>query len=124
MSQIRSGPAVIVDTGVATTFAGHGLTLVLEPDGDLLEVDLAFVSTPDGEAAVASEETPRGWRLVCANFDAADGRGSAEPVLLGEIGEHLWFLHFRVARFGRTADRTVWWTVYRVPKASVGWTPT
>jgi hypothetical protein len=45
-------------------------------------------------------------------------------MLLGEIGADLFFLHFRVSRFGRSDDRTVFYTLYRVVKTDVGWTPT
>jgi hypothetical protein len=119
--QIRSGPAAIVDSGVVTTFAGHGLDLVLDVGEDHLRIELRFASTADGEPAVASVETADGYRLDCANFDDASPRGSAEPVLLGEIGSDLWFFHFRAARHGRSADRTVWWTLYRAAKVDVGW---
>ena len=121
--QVRSGPATVVASGVATTFLGHGLSLALELADDHLAIDLEFRSEGTGTPAVAAEETPRGYRIVCVDFDSEEPRGSAEPVLLGELGDDLWFFHFRAARHGRSPDRTVSWTVFRVRKTDVGWTP-
>ncbi len=123
MSQIRSGPASVVDSGVVTTFAGHGLELTVALAGDHLVIELVFESDGTGAPGVSSAETDRGYRIVCTNFDDAAGRGSAEPVLLGEIDQDLFFFHFRVARYGRSADHTVFYTLFRTAKQDVGWTP-
>lgn len=123
MAQIRSGPATVVDSGVVTTFGGHGLELLVAPGDDWLAIELSFRSDATGLPSVASQPTPRGYHLTCTNFDDDAGRGSAEPVLLGELDDDLYFLHFRSARHGRSDDRTVWFTVYRVRKADVGWQP-
>ena len=120
--RIRSGPAWVVDSGVVTTFGGHGLLLAVALPEDNLAVELEFSSDGSGVAAVHSMETDVGYRLRCVNFDDTSGRGSAEPVLLGALGEDLVFLHFRVQLFGRSTDRTVFYTVYRVRKDEVGWT--
>jgi hypothetical protein len=115
---------VVVDAGLVTTFAGHPLTLGMVFDGYDLVVELRFVTDPavDG-VAVRTSGRPDGWAVECVNFDDASGRGSAEPVLLGELADSLVFLHFRAFRYGRTADHTVHYTVFRVAKPDVGWTP-
>lgn len=125
MSSIASsGPARIVAAGQVTTFAGHGLLLEVDV-GIPLEVELIFATDAarDGLAVeLVPTPPPRiAWRLV--NFDGADGRGSADPVLVAEVADDLVFLHFRVFRFGRTADRTVHYTLYLVAKAAIGWVP-
>lgn len=120
----RSGPAQVLAHGEVTTFLGHPLTLDLQLDTGVLAVDLAFVSDEATEGLrVDTHETERGLAFTLVNFDQADGRGSARPVLLGELGDDLLFFHFRVFRFGATHDHTVHYTFYRVTKAEVGWTP-
>lgn len=120
---IRSGPARVLWSGQATTFGGAPLTLALAQPEAELSVELRFEGDGSGAPRVDSEAVPGGWRLTCAHFDDASGRGSALPVLLAEIGEDLVFLHFRVQRFGASVDRTVHFTFYRCGKAEVGWTP-
>jgi hypothetical protein len=122
---VSSGPARVIGAGVATTFGGHPLVLEVPLDGESLVVELAFVT--DAASQVASVEPAmleRGYRLRCTNFDG--GRGTAEPVLLGEAGsagEDLVFLHFFAHRYGKALDTTVQFTLYRVAKPAVGWVP-
>ena len=120
---IESGPAQVIEGGVVTTFGGNNLVLVLELPEDNLVVELCFDRDASGEPAVHTHETEVGWRLSCVNFDDPAGRGSALPVLLGELGDDLVFLHFRVFRYGSTPDRTVHYTFFRAAKARVGWSP-
>lgn len=119
--RIESGPARVVFSGQASTFGGNELTLILELPEDDLAVRLAFDQTPDGEPRVETTATNTGWLLTCTNLDAPDGRGSADPVLLGEVADDLLFLHFRVFRPADTADRVVWFTFFRARKGAVGW---
>ncbi|MEZ4239074.1 MAG: hypothetical protein R3F59_23565 [Myxococcota bacterium] len=122
--EVRSGPARIVGSGVATTFGGAPLVLVAALDGQPLEVELAFREQAGGEPSVGSEAIAGGYRLDCVNF--ADGKGTAEPVLVGQAGplaEDLVFLHFHAFRHGASPETTVHWTLYRVAKAEVGWQP-
>lgn len=125
---VTSGPAQVIATGSASTFGGHPLVVQLSAaelgaaDGPGVAIELAFATDPGlGDVAVSSERTELGWRLRCTNFDDASGRGSAEPVLVGEVGERLVFAHFNVLRFGRGMDRTVLYCFYSVSKAEVGW---
>ena len=121
---IQSGPARVVETGIATTFGGHPLLMVLELGDDNLVVELQFSTDPSlFEAAVHADSTDVGYVIRCVNFDDDSGRGSATPVLLGELDEDLVFLHFRAFRFGNSPDHTVHYTFYRVSKQRVGWTP-
>ena len=84
---IQSGAAWVLDSGQVTTFGGNALHLVLELDEDNLVVELRFDQDPAATGAeVRSEETPTGWAFRCVNFEPLAGRGSAWPVLLGEIG--------------------------------------
>lgn len=120
----QSGPARVVGRGTVTTFWGHPLRLAVALDGTEVAVHLRFRSDPDLEdVSVESGWGDRGLELDLVNFDRDDGRGSAEPVLVAELGEDLVFFHFRVFRYGRTPDHTVHYTFYRVAKAAVGWQP-
>lgn len=122
---IQSGPARVVDSGVATTFGGHPLVLVLELGEDNLVVELRFTTDPTSlEASVHADSTDVGYVIRCVNFNDGSGRGSATPVLLGELDEDLVFMHFRAFRHGNSPDHTVHYTFYRVRKERVGWTPT
>lgn len=111
----RSGPAQVISAGSITTFEGNGLALeVRQPEGQL-RLELSFRTDPAVEdVAVDSTFGDAGVSLVLTNFDKADGRGSARPVLLGVLGPDALYFHFRVHRYGRTPDRTIHYTVYRV----------
>lgn len=119
--QIRSGPARVIAAGEITAFGGHPLRFDLDHHGATIAVELVF-EEGDG-AAVVSEPLPDGYRFRLRGFEGADGRGSAVPVLLGELGHELIFFHFRVFRWGRTEDRTAHYTFYAVEQSAVGWTP-
>ena len=123
-TQITSGPAEVLDNGEVTTFGGHGLTLAFEWESHPVIVELTFGSDPDVDgAAVTSEQRSDGWHLHCVNFDPVDGRdqgrGSSVPILLSGFEKDAFYLHFRVFLWGRTRDRTVHYTFYRVPGAIV-----
>ena len=120
---LTSGPARILSSGTATTFLGQSLSVSFQLiDDSWSRIDFACLQEdPPGEPEVESEARPWGITLTLHDFDG--GRGSAVPVLLGEDGDDLYFLHFRVFRYGRTADHTVHWTVYTVSKQEVNWTP-
>ncbi|MCB9683637.1 MAG: hypothetical protein H6735_01190 [Alphaproteobacteria bacterium] len=120
--KVESGAARVVASGVVTTFGGNDLSIDLDLGADRVRVELVFTST-GGEPSVRTEDLPKGYRLCCDNFDDPYGRGSAEPVLLGALGDDLIFLHFRVQLFGRSVDRTVTYTFYRAKKADLGWVP-
>lgn len=121
---IESGPARVLACGSATCFMGRDLVLRISEPVDLV-VEFAFTSRPElTDVAIDVTTFANHVRFTCANFDQPDGRGSAEPVLLGEAGHRLVFLHFRIFRYGRTDDRTVHYTLYSVDKSDVGWTPT
>ncbi|MEZ4318268.1 MAG: hypothetical protein R3F61_12230 [Myxococcota bacterium] len=120
---VASGPARIIDGGMVTCFMGNDLTITLTQPVDLV-LEFAFETNdaqPDVAVNVATFENR--MRLTCVNFDKDDGRGSAEPVFIGESGPLIVFMHFRVFRFGRTDDRTVHYTLYSVLKDDVGWSP-
>ena len=124
LHELTSGPAEVLSTGSVTTFAGHPLRLGLTIDGSDWFLELCFEDDPSVEQMTAQTSIlDGGVRIRCVNFDDLAGRGSATPVLLGEVGSHLLFLHFRVFRYGSSVDRTVHYTVYRVDKAAVDWTP-
>lgn len=120
---IHSGPARILGSGAATAFMAHPLRFQVGPPFELT-IELRFRTDPSvPDVAVETETDALHVVLHCVNFDQADGRGSAVPVLLGEVDQLLLFLHFRVFRYGRTDDRTVHYTFYAVAKDSVNWTP-
>ena len=87
-------------------------------------VEMVFEDDDDHpELAVRTEPLAAGIRLRLLNFRDASGRGSADPVLLGDMGPHLLFLHFRAFRHGNSRDHTVHYTFYRATKQSLGWRP-
>ena len=120
---IRSGAARVVASGTVTTFGGQPLVFDL-PAPENMRIELRFRTdeTVPG-VAVDSEALPEGYVFELVNFDDTQGRGSARPVLIGERGDDLVFLHFRVMRFGLTEDRTVFYTFFRTNKGAVGWRP-
>ena len=115
--KVRSGPARVIDGGMVATFHGHDLELALPLGEQSVGVHWAF-REDEGGPRVVSTASGSVFRLECWNLD---GRGSAEPVLLGEAGDQLLFLNFQLLRFGTSVDRFVAWTAYAVPKADVGW---
>jgi hypothetical protein len=119
---LRSGPADVLHAGTVSSFFGHPLAWTLALAEGAVEVRLSFADDPTTDGpAVRSEALPHGYALTCLNFDDSPGRGSAEPVLLGEVGSDLLFFHFHVSRHGRSTDRTVHYSFYRAPKDQLGW---
>lgn len=117
---VRSGPATVIAQGEATTFDGNGLRLALRVDEVAIALEFDFQSDPSVKGVrVDTVELAQGYRLTCVNFDRADGRGSAIPVLLAEVGEDLIWVHFRVFRWGVTEDRTVHYSFYRVGREQI-----
>lgn len=120
---INSGPAKVVDSGSTTTFMGHPLTLrVALDERRYYEIEFRFtdVEEPPGPTA-ETEISGSGIVIELRNFHDVAGRGSGQPVLLGEQGELLYFLHFRVWHSGRTADPMVHYTVFSATKEAIGW---
>ncbi|MCO4744977.1 MAG: hypothetical protein KC912_09330 [Proteobacteria bacterium] len=78
-------------------------------------VGLRFV-TDEGELRVDPAWVEDRFELTLYNFDAADGRGSAEPVRLTERGDRVLWLHFRTFKFGNTIDHTVHYCIYATPR--------
>jgi hypothetical protein len=121
---VTSGPARVVTSGQVTTFLGHGLQVVTSLAAGAYTVDFVLRDDPDvAGPAVASRVEPWGIALELVNFRDVAGRGSSEPVLLGEASEKLYFLHFRVWRVGRTPDATIHYTVFEASAEDVGWRP-
>jgi len=119
---ISSGPARVLDTGSVTAFRGHPLTLQTTLSDVVFGVTFTFASDASvADVAVEPSTSGHDLTLRCVNFDSAEGRGSSEPVLLGECGPDLLFFHFRVFKYGRTHDRTVAYTFYAVDKETIGW---
>ena len=112
--RVSSGPARVVANGIATTFLGHPLRLELEAGA---VVTLVFSVDEDDPALRATTEwTDDGARLHLVNFEGTDGRGSREPVLLGEVDDESLLLHFRVFRWGTSPDHTVHYTFFALPR--------
>jgi hypothetical protein len=65
---------------------------------------------------------PEGCVLTLQGFEDDQGRGSAQPILLGALAADLLFLHVRSFRHGASADHTLHYTLFRVAAADVGWT--
>lgn len=114
----RSGAALIVASGLTTTYFGEPLVLGVEEEGWAAAVVMIFRSDPENPAlSLQTYQDPGGahyFELV--NFDMAQGKGTSVPALLGEAGEGWLWLHFRVFRYGQTPDYTVHYTFF--------WTPT
>ena len=122
--RVASGPALVLGSGTVTAFFGHPIHLEIPLDEAVYRLHFFFSGDPavDGPT-VQTAEIENGLAIQLVNFDGPEGRGSAVPVLLGELGDDLLFLHFRVFRYGKTEDRTVHYTVYRCRKADVAWQP-
>jgi hypothetical protein len=121
--RIHSGHAEVVDHGTVTSCWGGSLLLEIEISEARSVVELVFDDSGEGEPTIETEFVDSGLRLHCRHFGSEPGRGSAEPVLLGELEDSLLLFHFRVFRYGKTTDRTVIYTFYRVNKADVNWKP-
>ena len=121
---MRSGPARVVASGMATTFWGYDLTFQVDEGEVPFTITLAWVADPEVDQLQVRTAWPSGGlRFELVNFEGAEGRGTAEPVLLTEVGDEVIFLHFRVFRYGRTQDWTVHYTFYAASKGDVGWQP-
>ena len=112
-----SGPARVVSSGEATTFFGSPLLLAVELDEGPLTVEWVFEESDDG--TVHLEPITGGQRLRCRGIDDTPGKGTSDPVPLETRGDDTLMLHFRSTRWGRSADRTVHWTIFRVPTAAL-----
>lgn len=128
---VTSGPARIITSGMLTSFAGHPVTFTIEEPIELI-LEMVFETDPehDGLNVDVTRQRHGGTelgpgrellRMRCVNFESDDGRGSSEPVLLGESGDDLVFFHFRVFRFGDTVDHTLHYTLYIAAKDDLGW---
>jgi hypothetical protein len=122
--RIRSGPSEVLTSGYVTAFHGHSLSFEVILNGAIFGLVLEFEADPTTtDPGVRTAVHGSTLTVTCVNFDGAEGRGSSQPVLMGEAGDDLLFLHFRVFRFGRTEDRSVHYTFYRVTKSSIHWQP-
>jgi len=109
---VFSGPAQVVSSGEATTFFGQPLLVTVPMDEGPFVLEWQF---DDGEVAeVTTEPIPNGLRFVCRGLDGTAGKGTSEPVIVGERGSDYVMVHFRSTRWGASVDRTVHWSVYRV----------
>ena len=111
----RSGPASIVASGQITTFAGHPLELTLVVDNDLeYLIEWSFEHDEAvSDVDVLLKHLPSSIRFVCVNFDKADGRGTSKPVAILGHGDHTFWIHFRIFRFGKTKDRTIHYSIFK-----------
>lgn len=112
-----SGKCEILAHGSATTFFGGPLHLSVPADPPM-RVEFWFrtdASIPGPQARADWNEI--GLLLDCANFDDDSGRGTQRPLYLRDEGEEqVLFLHFHVQRFGRSEDRTVFYTFFRAKR--------
>jgi hypothetical protein len=101
----------VIESGQVTTFFGNPVTWQLDCGARLFRVEISFVEDDSSDAPHAqTHQEQDGIRLVLTNFGGTSGRGSAQPVLLGEIASDLLFLHFRTFRYGKSLDYTVHYT--------------
>lgn len=117
MVTISSGPATVISHGTTTAFFGYPLLWELLLDDQPFTVSMTF-ATDEGALRVESDPSAWGIAFTLFNFDNSQGRGSSRPVLLGELGGQVYFLHFRCFRYGQTDDHTVHYTFYRLPSGS------
>lgn len=108
---VVSGPATVVSSGQATTFMGHPLLVTFDLVEGPFVIEWVF---EDGDApGVEAEPIPGGRRLRCIALDDRPGRGTGTPTVVGQISCDDLLLHFRVFRWGSSADWTVHWTLFR-----------
>jgi hypothetical protein len=122
VSSATSGPARILASGVSTTFFGHDLALDFSLSEGPWRVAVRWIATDGGPPSADVTSDPQGCTLTLCGFDGAEGRGSAQPILLGALGDDLLFLHIRSFRYGASSDHTLHYTLFRVATADVGWT--
>lgn len=110
----RSGSGLVVASGQITAFQGAPLEVEFFSGPDVqFAVRWEFEHDDAVEdVAVSLHIEDQTFRLICVNFDAADGRGTGKPLQLHEDETRRYWLHFRVFLFGKTIDRTVHYTVY------------
>jgi hypothetical protein len=114
-----SGPSTIVASGMVTTFFGHRLLMSVDLGSRVARVELWFATEPEvPDVLLRINQVDLGYVIECVNFDGPEGRGTAAPALLDDLGDRLLYFHFRVFRFGRTEDRTVHYTFYVAPKST------
>ncbi len=106
---ISSGPAKVIASGLVTSFFGHPLRF-----DDVVDwaVTIRFSEDDTGAPRVESLFTDEGVEFELVNFTGADGRGTAQPALIGETPLGLLFIHFRTFRHGASADYTVHYTFF------------
>ena len=91
--QLTSGPATIIKQGTVTCFGGHSLSWVMEWEENTFQILMDFsVDEGRADAYVHTEHSEGGVQFTCVNFDGTKGKGSAVPVLLGELGGMLVFM--------------------------------
>ena len=110
MTHILCGPVSVIASGQVTTFHGHPLRFEGVEDW-VVEVRFGVDELAPG-ARVASAYTAEGVVFTLVNFEGVEGRGSAEPVLIGETPKGMLFFHFRAFRHGRSPDHTLHYTFY------------
>ncbi|TVQ91876.1 MAG: hypothetical protein EA397_08220 [Deltaproteobacteria bacterium] len=122
-STLSSGPARVLQSGTVTSFMGHPIAIVVSLfDGEGYAIEFRFEAAGPEEGLGASADVqPWGTIITLRNFREVSGRGSGQPVLLGEEGGRLVFLHFRVWHTGKTVDPMIHYTLFSAEKDSVGW---
>lgn len=114
---ISSGPAQVIASGIVTSFFGHPIRFDEVVDW---AVTIRFFEEDGGTPRVDSEFTDDGVEFSLVNFHGQDGRGTAQPALIGETPLGLLFVHFRVFRYGASADYTFQYTFFVSPQDALG----
>ncbi len=121
---VWSGPARVIAHATITSFWGNSLYVEIPLGDRVFALGFGFRSDPSAPAPrVDSAILADGVRLDLVNIDTPEGKGSAQPVLVGECGSDLIFLHFQAFRHGSSIDRTLHYTVFLVAKGEAGWAP-
>lgn len=121
MTSIQSGHATVIAAGQVTTFFGGPLRFL---DIAGWEIELAFESAPETPGLrVDTSYTPAGVRFALVNFEEAQGRGTAQPVFIGDSEQGALFFHFRSFRHGASADYTLHYTFFVADPQAIGLAP-
>ncbi|TNE84579.1 MAG: hypothetical protein EP330_29265 [Deltaproteobacteria bacterium] len=103
----ESGGARLIASGEITSF--FGAPVVLRFDDWAFAVRFSF-KQDDGDVRLDVKTGDDHAELVAYNFD--EGRGTAEPMPLVRRDQWGLWLHFRVFRYGSTADHTFHYSMW------------
>lgn len=117
---IDSDETEIIASGTATTFSGKPMKISFKLGRKQLALIISFKKTEKKEKVkVKSTVTPEGLELILYNFGLSGGAsGSIRPIQFYDTKYWNLSLHLRVYSFGKSKDKTFFYTIYKSKKKS------